>query len=380
MLRPETDEVIQFMSQYSLEEVLSGIIELQMLLYGHDDTFIPASEYLAVNALYACKKVGNKDFMWRDYEVLEQYAKKACAPNIDELFAETIRMVNASDEEKIKFLQSKMMQMKGNFYRGDGYIHQLLDVARRLYVPLDSEMKSNLGFSFTEYEKTVKYVFSKYGIKIAKAYQEKYKFKNMIKALTGKEEPCLPSIKEGFVFRIYKSEMEAIIGDGLGLKSVGLEFTATPKSTNKNIIYHYGLEDGAGKFLKIPVVMGRTNTAGYSEDDIEEMKLKDGIKLHERRKSIVYKYCIENGLEQVKPIVLVACKDTTHAKKITVSCRVNYDPTVRNKLIFEGITFGGTNKSAKEINSENLIDESTPAWKKAYIDYFNQEGNCNFKT
>lgn len=97
---------------------------------------------------------------------------------------------------------------------------------------------------------------------------------------------------------------------------LGLEFTATPKSTNKNIIYHYGLEDGSGKFLKIPVVMGRTNTAGYSEDDIEEMKLRDGIKLHERRRSIVYKYCIENGLEQVKPIVLVACKDTTHAKKI----------------------------------------------------------------
>lgn len=97
---------------------------------------------------------------------------------------------------------------------------------------------------------------------------------------------------------------------------LGLEFTATPKNTNKNIIYHYGLEDGAGKFLKIPVVMGRTNTAGYSDDDIEEMKLKDGIKLHERRKSIVYKYCIENNLEQVKPIVLVACKDTAHAKKI----------------------------------------------------------------
>lgn len=97
---------------------------------------------------------------------------------------------------------------------------------------------------------------------------------------------------------------------------LGLEFTATPKNTNKNIIYHYGLEDGAGKFLKIPVVMGRTNTAGYSDDDIEEMKLKDGIKLHERRKSIVYKYCTENNLEQVKPIVLVACKDTAHAKKI----------------------------------------------------------------
>lgn len=86
---------------------------------------------------------------------------------------------------------------------------------------------------------------------------------------------------------------------------LGLEFTATPKSTNKNIIFHYGLEEGAGKFLKIPVVMGRTNTAGYSDDDIEEMKLKDGIKLHERRKAIVYKYCIDNGLEQIKPIAVV---------------------------------------------------------------------------
>ena len=98
--------------------------------------------------------------------------------------------------------------------------------------------------------------------------------------------------------------------------TLGLEFTATPKSTNKNIIFRYGLEEGAGKFLKIPVVMGRTNTAGYSDDDIEEMKLKDGIRLHERRKALVYKYCVDNGLEQVKPIVLVACKDTTHAKKI----------------------------------------------------------------
>ena len=97
---------------------------------------------------------------------------------------------------------------------------------------------------------------------------------------------------------------------------LGLEYTATPKNTNHNIIFRYGLEEGAGKFLKIPVVMGRTNTAGYSDEDIEEMKLKDGIRLHERRKAIVYKYCYDNGLEQVKPIVLVACKDTAHAKKI----------------------------------------------------------------
>ncbi len=97
---------------------------------------------------------------------------------------------------------------------------------------------------------------------------------------------------------------------------LGLEFTATPKPENKNIIYSFDLAKGAGKYLKIPVVMGRTNTAGFSAADIEEMKMKDGIKLHEQRKAVVYKYCVENNLPQVKPIVLISCKDTKHAKDV----------------------------------------------------------------
>lgn len=97
---------------------------------------------------------------------------------------------------------------------------------------------------------------------------------------------------------------------------LGLEFTATPKKSNKNIIYRYDLAKGAGHFLKIPVVMGRTNTAGYSDDDIEQMKILDGLKLHERRKKVVYNYCTDNNIPQVKPIVLIACKDTTHASKV----------------------------------------------------------------
>jgi len=97
---------------------------------------------------------------------------------------------------------------------------------------------------------------------------------------------------------------------------LGLEFTATPKNSNKNIIYTYDLAKGAGKYLKIPVVMGRTNMAGYSDEDIEEMKIRDGLTLHENRKRVVYQYCTDNNLEYVKPIVLIACKDTGHARKI----------------------------------------------------------------
>ena len=97
---------------------------------------------------------------------------------------------------------------------------------------------------------------------------------------------------------------------------LGLEFTATPKSPS-NVIYSYDVARGAAEgYLKIPVVMGRSSIAGYSQDDIEEMKIRDGLTLHEHRKTVLREYCANNELDYVKPIVLIACKDTEHAKKI----------------------------------------------------------------
>lgn len=98
---------------------------------------------------------------------------------------------------------------------------------------------------------------------------------------------------------------------------LGIEFTATPKPENKNIIYSYDVGRGALEgYLKTPVVVGRSNMAGYSTKDIEEMKILDGITQHEHRKAVLRQYCSENNIEYVKPIVLIACKDTEHAKKI----------------------------------------------------------------
>lgn len=97
---------------------------------------------------------------------------------------------------------------------------------------------------------------------------------------------------------------------------LGLEFTATPKHPS-NVIYSYDVARGAAEgYLKIPVVMGRSNIAGYNQDDIEEMKIRDGLTLHEHRKAILREYCANNGLNYVKPIVLIACRSTDHAKKI----------------------------------------------------------------
>ncbi len=56
--------------------------------------------------------------------------------------------------------------------------------------------------------------------------------------------------------------------------------------------------------------------AGYSPADVEEMKIRDGLTLHEHRKGVIRQYCSDNSLPYVKPIVLIACRDTNHAKEI----------------------------------------------------------------
>lgn len=127
---------------------------------------------------------------------------------------------------------------------------------------------------------------------------------------------------------------------------LGLEFTATPKSTS-NVIYAYDLARGAVEgYLKIPVVMGRSNIAGYNQNDIEEMKIRDGLALHEHRKTLLREYCSNQNLEYVKPIVLIACKDTDHAKKISaLLCSDNFlDGKYKGKVI--------------EIHSKQTGDES----------------------
>lgn len=131
---------------------------------------------------------------------------------------------------------------------------------------------------------------------------------------------------------------------------LGLEFTATPKSTT-NVIYAYDLARGAVEgYLKIPVVMGRSNMAGYSQDDIEEMKIRDGLTLHEHRKTILREYCSDNDLDYVKPIVLIACKDTEHAKKIRAL--IDNDSFLNGK--YKGKVIEIHSKQTGEESEENI--------------------------
>ena len=107
---------------------------------------------------------------------------------------------------------------------------------------------------------------------------------------------------------------------------LGLELTATPfvETANgavqfKNVIYDYPLgvaiTDG---FVKEPAVVTQKNfnPSDFSPERIEEIKLEDGVRLHENIKVDLETYARQTSQMIVKPILLVIARDTTHAGQL----------------------------------------------------------------
>lgn len=107
---------------------------------------------------------------------------------------------------------------------------------------------------------------------------------------------------------------------------LGLELTATPMVEGpkgavpfKNVIVDYPLGKAmADGFVKEPAVVTRKdfNPKAMSPAAVEEMKLQDGIRMHEQTKVQLETYARETGAKIVKPFVLIIARDTTHAKQL----------------------------------------------------------------
>jgi type III restriction enzyme len=107
---------------------------------------------------------------------------------------------------------------------------------------------------------------------------------------------------------------------------MGLELTATPfvetargPQQFKNVILDYPLGKAmADGFVKEPAVVTRKNfnPAGMTPQAIEQMKLEDGIRLHESVKVELETYARESNQAIVKPFLLVIARDTTHAGQL----------------------------------------------------------------
>ncbi|MDE2101129.1 MAG: DEAD/DEAH box helicase family protein [Patescibacteria group bacterium] len=107
---------------------------------------------------------------------------------------------------------------------------------------------------------------------------------------------------------------------------LGLELTATPQVENggvaerfNNIIYDYPLANAiADGFVKEPAVATREdfNPNNYSDEEIEDLKIRDGVLVHENTKIELATFALNHNLPVIKPFILIVTKDTTHADQI----------------------------------------------------------------
>jgi type III restriction enzyme len=107
---------------------------------------------------------------------------------------------------------------------------------------------------------------------------------------------------------------------------LGLELTATPfvESSRgpiafKNVVYDYPLAKAmADGFVKEPAVVTQKNfdPSQFSPEDLERIKLQDGVRLHENVKVELETYARQTGQHIVKPFLLVIARDTTHASQL----------------------------------------------------------------
>ena len=150
---------------------------------------------------------------------------------------------------------------------------------------------------------------------------------------------------------------------------IGLELTATPfvetargATPFKNVIYDYPLATAmADGFVKEPAVVTQKNfnPKDFSVERIEEIKLEDGVRLHESVKVELETYARQTSQKIVKPFMLVIARDTTHAKQLLnlIQSDKFFEGRYREKVI--QVDSSQTGAAEEEMISRLLAVEST---------------------
>ncbi len=125
----------------------------------------------------------------------------------------------------------------------------------------------------------------------------------------------------------------------------GLELTATPFVEGrkepvpfKNVVVDYPLaramEDG---FVKEPAVVTQRGfeVKHHTPEELEKIKLEDGVRLHEATKVELMTYARQNSVRTIKPFVLIIARDTTHAGQLLVLIQSDafFEGRYRDKVI-----------------------------------------------
>lgn len=151
---------------------------------------------------------------------------------------------------------------------------------------------------------------------------------------------------------------------------LGIELTATPLINKgskqirfKNIVLDYPLanaiEDG---YTRTPFAVTKRNfdKTKFSPEEIDRIKIQDGLRVHERIKEHIKAYSLLSNTQQVKPFMMITCKDTDHAKEIEnfVKSDVFGDGKYRNKVLQIN---SKQSKVESQTNTRFLLEIEDPA-------------------
>lgn len=154
---------------------------------------------------------------------------------------------------------------------------------------------------------------------------------------------------------------------------IGLELTATPfvETTKgsvqfRNVVMDYplarALEDG---FVKEPAVVTQRNfdASKMPPQEVERVKLQDGIRMHEATKVELKTYARSNGVKEVKPFMLVIARDTTHAAELLARMQADafFGGRYRNKAIQVDSSKSGADEEemVRRLLAVESVDEPT---------------------
>ncbi|RUX36987.1 restriction endonuclease subunit R, partial [Mesorhizobium sp. M7A.F.Ca.CA.002.11.2.1] len=142
---------------------------------------------------------------------------------------------------------------------------------------------------------------------------------------------------------------------------IGLELTATPRSVGaksvafKNVVLDYPLGQAMAEgYVKDPAVATREGfrVDSITPEQLERMKLEDGIHCHENTKAELAIYAQQTGRKLVHPFMLVVAQDTTHASEI------------RRYLESDGFFRGRYQGRVIEVHSGTRAEETEEATEK----------------
>jgi type III restriction enzyme len=161
---------------------------------------------------------------------------------------------------------------------------------------------------------------------------------------------------------------------------LGLELTATPFVETskgsvpfKNVVFDYPLARAmADGFVKEPAVVTQKNfdPSQFTPAQLEELKLQDGIRLHESTKVELETYARQNECRLVKPFVLVIARDTTHAKELLdlIQSEKFFEGRYKDRVIQVDSSQSG---AQEEIMIEKLLKVEDPAEQTEIVIHVN---------